>query len=142
MKKSNPRRIHVNCSPTLSMSPAVQFDSCRLNTGTTAHRSTCTRHGTEDGTAVQFNTVDLKFAGVNLYFNVLQSCKVLCNVHCSRYLLRNAVQQSELQFALCKQYYKELQCNTRELQLSLSQCCSETFVTCNLLCYLHYTVLR
>lgn len=116
MKLLNPRRLHVNWSPTFSMS-----DSSRLNTGTIPHRSTCTMQGTEESTAVQCNTVDLQFARCNLYYNVLQNCKVLCTMHCSRYLLRNAVQQSYLQFALCKQYYKELQCNTRDLHLALSQ---------------------
>ena len=46
---------------------------------------------------------------------------MFCNVHCSRYLLRNAVQQSDLQFAPCKPYYKELKCNTCDLQLALPQ---------------------
>ena len=49
-------------------------------------------------------------------------------------LLSNAVQQSDLQFALCKQYYKELQCHTRNLQLAISQ-----VLQCNI-CDIKFTV--
>jgi len=45
------------------------------------------------------------------------------------------VQQSDLQFALCKQNYEELQCKTCDLQLALSQ-----MLQCNI-CDMQFTVL-
>ena len=186
MKQLTTRRIHVNCSPTLSMSPAVRCECSRLDTGTTAHRSTCTVHGTEDSTAVQCNTVDLQFARCNLYFNALYKSKwfAICTVQAI--LQRTAMQHTwfatcivtMLQCNICDMQFSVLFtlygaaviqtgnlhchnaavqhlwhaiycaiyiircCSNSDLQFALSQRCSATFVTCNLLCYLHYTLLR
>ena len=39
-------------------------------------------------TVLRRSTGDLQFARPNVCYNVLQCCKVLCNVHCSRYIAK------------------------------------------------------